>query len=151
MNITKRVFFALTVIIFLSAGSSSVFSFPIVLQNATATFSQGLLPVSETINGNFSGGSGEGWGIADVSGTFDQTVVWETASDLTATGIEFKMHHLQNISPGGRSIGRFRWSVTTDNRSIFADGLSTGGDVIANWTVLTGPSITGPLGQLLPT
>ena len=35
------------------------------------------------------------------------------------------------------SLGRFRLSFTTDNRSLFADGLSSGGDVTANWVELT--------------
>ena len=36
----------------------------------------------------------------------------------------------------------FRLSVTTDDRSTFADGLSNGGDVTANWTQLTPDSVT---------
>ena len=36
----------------------------------------------------------------------------------------------------GHTLGRFRISVTTDDRASFADGLVSGGDVTANWTVL---------------
>ena len=42
----------------------------------------------------------------------------------------------------GHLLGRFRFSVTTDDRSEFADGLATGGDVTANWTVLNPTSVT---------
>ena len=38
---------------------------------------------------------------------------------------------------GNLLVGRFRLSVTTDDRSLFADGLQVGGDVTANWTELT--------------
>ena len=34
--------------------------------------------------------------------------------------------------------------MTTDDRANFADGLDTGGDVNASWTVLTNPTVTGP-------
>jgi hypothetical protein len=43
---------------------------------------------------------------------------------------------------GAHNIGRFRLSYTTDDRSTFADGLNSGGDVTANWTVLSGATIT---------
>jgi hypothetical protein len=42
----------------------------------------------------------------------------------------------------GHSLGRFRLSVTTDDRSLFCDGLPTGGDVTANWVVLDPSSVT---------
>ena len=37
---------------------------------------------------------------------------------------------------GSHTVGRFRISVTTDDRTTFADGLANGGDVEANWIVL---------------
>ena len=37
---------------------------------------------------------------------------------------------------GNHTPGRFRISVTTDDRATFADGLAGGGDVEANWIVL---------------
>jgi hypothetical protein len=48
-------------------------------------------------------------------------------------------------------LGRFRFSVTTDDRTTFADGLHTGGDVVANWTVLSSPSVSGPAGMTFTT
>lgn len=50
------------------------------------------------------------------------------------------MAHNYATSPG-HLVGRFRWSYTTDSRNDFADGLQTGGDVTANWTVLTPTSV----------
>ena len=44
-------------------------------------------------------------------------------------------------------LGRFRFSVTTDDRTTFADGLHTNGDVDANWIVLTNPVVSGPAGM----
>ena len=46
---------------------------------------------------------------------------------------------------------RFRFSITTDDRSTFADGLSTGGDVTANWIVLDLASAVSTGGQTLTT
>lgn len=57
------------------------------------------------------------------------------------------MLHQNFTAPGQHTIGRFRISVTTDARSLFADGLDTGGDVIADWTVLTSPVVNGTGGE----
>ena len=71
--------------------------------------------------------------------------MWETATDLAAGDIEITMHFL-HFNPG-HLLGRFRFSVTTDDRSTFADGLHGGGDVDATWTLLTNPTIVGPAGM----
>jgi hypothetical protein len=47
----------------------------------------------------------------------------------------------------GHLLGRFRWSVTTDDRSTYADGLPIGGNVTANWTVLKDPVMQIPTGM----
>ena len=117
----------------------------VTLQNATATFSQtvsGSYPASAAIDGATSGDNG--WAIAvwepGWSAT-DQTAVFETSEDINYPGaarLEFAL--CQNWGGGvgwGFTIGRFRLSVTTDDRSLFADGLSSGGDITANWTVLS--------------
>lgn len=115
---------------------------PVPLQNATATFSQsyyGDFSVGTAINGTTW--DYLGWAIydGDDSGgvTEPQTAVFETTADIGYSGgsrLEFTFQ-FDNWNPY-HFIGRLRLSVTTDDRSTFADGLATGGDVTANWTVL---------------
>src|SRR5262245_48580349 len=100
------------------------------LQNGTATYSssQGPFPAAAAVDGNFD--PNNGWGIARfaaTSFTFSETAVWETATDVSAGPLVFKMYFLHG-NPG-HLLGRFRFSITTDDRSTFADGLDTGGDV----------------------
>ncbi|MCP4106667.1 MAG: hypothetical protein GY749_14205 [Desulfobacteraceae bacterium] len=59
--------------------------------------------------------------------------------------LKFKMHF--NYPVAGYAIGRFRLSVTADDRSGFADGEDSDGDVEANWIVLTDPSVSLPSGM----
>lgn len=115
------------------------------LANATATFSQnfsGVWNASEMIDGDF--GVNNGWAIfrGGADPTQAETAVMETVSDFTAPGFSIVMHQIHG-NPG-HLLGRFRWSVTTDDRSLFADGLQNGGDVTANWTVVTPTAITVP-------
>jgi hypothetical protein len=119
----------------------------IALQNATATFSQAsdstaALGVSTVIDGSISGTNG--WAILPQAGQ-NQTAVFETQADIGfATGplFTFTFQQLYNNPsfPASASVqhtlGRFRLSFTTDDRSTFADGLESGGDVTANWVVL---------------
>src|SRR3954454_6909941 len=120
---------------------------PVPLQNATATFSQtsfGGDPVSNAIDGSLAGNNA--WSIyegpTDGSGslpnnTNPQTAVFETVSNVNlADGatLNFTLQHLYQTPL--HTIGHFRLSATTDPRTDFADGLATGGDVTANWTVL---------------
>jgi hypothetical protein len=127
---------------------------PIQLQNGTATFSQLILggPYSpeQAIDGNF--GDPNGWAVGtsvSFGGATGQTAVWETATDLAAGDLTITMHFL-HANPG-HLLGRFRFSVTTDDRSTFADGLHTGGDVDANWIVLANPAVVGPAGMTFST
>jgi hypothetical protein len=75
--------------------------------------------------------------------------VWETASDLNASGLNFQL--VQNFFQGKHLLGRFRLSTTTDDRSTFADGLQNGGDVTATWTVLAAPTVTSIAGMVFTT
>jgi len=112
------------------------------LQNATATFSQtyyGNFSVANAINGTSA--DDLGWAIYDgteFSGTTsEQTAVFETGLDVGTAGgsyVDFTLE-FSNWNPY-HLLGRFRLSATTDSRASFADGLSTGGDVTANWVVL---------------
>ena len=111
------------------------------LANATATYSQQpvqtfpAFPVGQTIDGIIVE-SHNGWAIYPRHGV-PETAVWETVSDTGFAGgteLNFKIHSLGYL--GRHGLGRFRLSVTSDARTEFADGLNTGGDVSANWTVL---------------
>ena len=124
----------------LASGIENAFAVPITLQNGTATLSQPSWSPDHSIDGSFASANGWSTGFFETA----QTSVWETATDVDAAQLDFRMH--QNHG-GQHLIGRFRLSVTSDDRSTFADGLYTGGDVTADWTVLTGPVISGPLGM----
>jgi hypothetical protein len=132
------------------------------LQQPTATFSQATaFGPSRAINDNPS----DGWAICHCNladpvygNILAETAVFETVTDLgfePSTSLTFTFD--SNWGPdddGPFLIGRFRLSVTTDDRSEFADGLDgryngitmeqIPGDVTANWTVLnpTGASAT---------
>lgn len=127
---------------------------PVVLQNATATFSQsayGNFSVATAIDGIIGGFNG--WAIYPQ--IRNQTAVFETASDVGSpwgTLLTFTLNHsFWNGTPAAseHALGRFRLSATTDDRSLFADGLPTGGDVYANWTVLDPFSFTALSGSLM--
>jgi hypothetical protein len=114
--------------------AAPAFAAPVMLQNATATFSQAGFPISATIDGNFSGANG--WALNPQ--IVDQTAAYETAVDIVAgpVGTAFTFTLTQNFG-NNHTLGRFRFSVTSDTRTTFADGLPSGGDVTANWTQLT--------------
>lgn len=135
-----------------SLAARAVFAADVAIQEGTATFSQSIgggntpdqvydLDLSDS----------NGWAIlrdtnGDASSAIAETAVWETVSDVPQGPLIFTMHSL-HTSTGQHLIGRFRWSVTTDDRSTFADGLGTGGDVTASWTVLTDPTVAVPGGM----
>ena len=130
----------LSVAIGLSAATFSVQAAPVTLTNATATFSQNAFSgfsVDKTIDGITA--DDLGWAIFDqTTGETDpQSAVFETTTDVgLALGTVVTFQLMQFHSNVGHTLGRFRFSLTTDDRSLFADGLSSGGDVTANWTVL---------------
>lgn len=124
----------------------------LTFQNGTATFSQtcgtgGPFNPDGSADGN---PSNAGWSISTNctpgNNTSDQTAVWETVEDIDAVRLKFRVRQNWN-SPGQHLLGRFRLSITTDDRSTFADGLDSGGDVTANWTVLTTPQVSSVPGM----
>ena len=123
----------------------------VCLQQATATFSQteaGDFSVGRTINGTTA--DGLGWAIYPETGTA-HTAAYQTMSDIgCAEGsiLTFKLDQ-SYMGWGEHLLGRFRISVTTDDRSTFCDGLPTGGNVTANWTVLDPISFTSLEGTTL--
>lgn len=97
------------------------------LQNATATYSQGGFPVAHAIDGITNDGSG--W-----SGTtrINQTAYFQTVQDVgfpQGTLLTFKVYQYLYGFAAQNMVGRFRISVTADNRTAIANGL-------ANWTVV---------------
>ena len=126
----------------LTAIASIVHAAPVALQNATATFSQTYssdFSVGRAINGTFV--ENLGWSVYEPTSatTSAQTAVFETTANVGFAGgslLTFKLYQTHGIDFAKHTLGRFRLSVTTDDRSLFADGLATGGDVTANWTVL---------------
>jgi len=110
--------------------AAGTFEFFTPLQNATATYSQGGWAVGGAVDTSLS----TGWAVA---GSNNNTAAFETTDNLGfAGGTELTFVMDQQYPDGQHAVGRFRISVTTDDRSQFCDGLANGGDVTANWTVL---------------
>jgi glucose/arabinose dehydrogenase len=124
------------------------------LQNGTATFSSSVNfqhSPDQAIDGIFDDSTGS-WAIAQYdgfAGTNPDTAVWETVTDLSADVLTFTLYF--NHGNPGHLLGRFRLSVTADDRTTFADGLDTDGAVNANWAVLEDPIVHGPAGMAFTT
>ena len=120
----------------------------VALQQATATFSQsafGNFSIAHTVGSNAP--VSPGWSI--YPNLVAQTAAFETVNDLgfnNGTRLTFTLSH---NDPFPQNLGRFRLSVTTDARDTFADGLISGGDVTANWTVLDPISLSTAYGTIL--
>ncbi len=143
------------IVVFITLQQRALSANMIVLQNGTGTFSQviggGPFSPSQAVDGNF--GDPNGWAIAtgfDFGSTSSETAVWETLTNIPAGDLNLTMHFLHLVTAESL-LGRFRFSVTTDDRNTFADGLHTGGDVTANWTVLSNPLVSGPSGMTFTT
>lgn len=132
-----------------SSGTASV-----SLTNPTATYSQSHsadLSVHYAVDGATTGGNG--WAVARNEQTFAEaeTAVFETAGNVgSSKGAALTFRLYQNYGYG-HVIGRFRLSITTANRSRFADGLPTGGNIgpAAIWTVLTPSECLSANGQTM--
>ena len=122
----------------------------VTLAMATASHSQSSYGVAETIDGN-NGTANDGWAIDPMQGT-DQTAVWETVEATpsygTGTQLTFTMS-FQTLA--GYFLGKFRLSATTADRSMFADGMASSGDLGLEeiWTTLTPSSVTADNGSEL--
>ncbi len=111
----------------------------VTLQQPTATYSQSGYGVATAIDGisDYPFPVDGGWAVLSGLGTTNEVAVFETASDIGFPGgtrLFFTL--IQTHWNPGHTLGRFRLSVTADPRADFADGLSFGGDVTANWTAL---------------
>ena len=122
----------------------------IMLQQATATFSQtdfGNFSIARAIDGTTA--DNLGWAIFP-NVAMAQTPVFEAAADVNvASGNVLTFTITQTHGNPGHTLGRFRLSATTDERNDFADGLQSGGDVTANWQVLDPNSFTTANGTIL--
>lgn len=98
----------------------------VLLQNATATFSQTNFNVSESIDGNDTDTVNNGWAIDPQEGQ-NQTAFYETVPPDAgiAGGTLFTFSLEQFLFRGDHTIGHFRISITQDTRGSFS-----------NWTVL---------------
>jgi len=133
---TKSTLFAMLLAV-LAAGH--VRGATVQLQNATATLSQsGGWVVGTAIDGVINNSVGWGGYNFSLGQARAETAVFETFADIGATGGSLLTFQLFQVNHNPQhTLGRFRLSVTTDNRNTFADGLANGGDVTANWSVLT--------------
>jgi hypothetical protein len=143
---------ALLALAVLIASSSPLVAALVTLQNPTATFSQTSFG-GFSVAGTLGNPTSTSWAVFDGAGvTSSQSAVWETQSDtgfLGGTHLTMTISHTDatvGIS-SQPSLGRFRLSYTTDDRSTFADGLSTGGDVTAAWTILNPASFSSDGGN----
>lgn len=107
------------------------------LQNGTADFSQNNTNFSAAASIDGSTADLNGWAVDPQEGA-SHTAVFETQQPNVGFvgGTLFTFTLDQFLARGLHELGRFRISITTDDRSTFADGLQTGGDVTANWIVL---------------
>ena len=121
------------------------------LKNPTATLSQSggwnVSVVTDNVTNDFAG-----WAIYDFNtgSASAQTAVFETETNVgfaTGSALTFALYHV-NHNPQA-TLGRFRLSYTTDARDTFADGLNSGGDVTASWTVLSPKAASATDGAIL--
>ena len=117
---------------------SSVSAAEVTLQNATATYSQGTAAgeglswaISQTIDGVIA--DKNGWAIWR-PGTQSETAAFETTTNVgysKGTLLTFNLYQDYDAGGGGlrHLLGKFRLSVTQADRTAFADGLQTNGNV----------------------
>ena len=128
-----------------------MFPAAVILQNATATHSQSTYDVGEAINQTLAG-TNDGWAIDPLQGS-DVIAVFETASntpDFGGKGSRLSFHMIF-AKTNNFFLGSFRLWVTTVDRAMFADGMSTGGDIGADgiWNRLDlAASATSSVGSL---
>ena len=110
---------------------------PVALENATATYSQtsnGLGGVGDVIDGTPN--TSQGWGVDPNEGV-NQTASFQADSNVGYAGGSLLTFTItQDFTLNLETLGDFRLSVTTDNRTTYDNGLASGGNVTANWTVL---------------
>lgn len=116
---------------------------------SAATFSQSGFPASAAVDGNLVNNTG--WAISP--NIVAQTAVFETVSDTPifpgGTETTFQLGHLFP-SPSQHLLGCFQLFVTTADRSLFADGLQSGGQIGAGiWTPISVTAASASNGAVL--
>lgn len=101
------------------------------LQNATAIFSQSSYSVAETLDGNTTATSGNGWASWTGSTVVSpNTAVWETTTDAPtfAGGTTVEVSLIQSYVTD-HNLGCMELYVTGEDRSEFADGQANAGQI----------------------
>ncbi len=98
----------------------------VILQNATATFSQGQFSVKAAIDGKIDN---RGWGILPRVGR-RQRAVFEFKEDIGADGGTLLTFTLHQQFGGKHTLGKFRISLTTDKRPVRNSSLPE--NIVAN-------------------
>lgn len=116
--------------------ASLVSAIHVDLQEGTAIRSQGNFSVDNAINDVYATANANNTGWAN-SALGSNIAAFETAADIdlsSGTTLRF------NIFAGGftpaHTVGKYRIAYTTDDRSVFANGVDNGGDVAATWVEL---------------
>jgi len=143
---------ALTLVSFIAL-NNRVGAQSVALAQATATYSQFLSGVWSVDRAIDSDPINTGWAVQHPN-TFGgaETAVFETVQDIGFVGgteMVFRLKTRFVNSDGAQNLGRFRLSITSDERSEFADGLANNGDVTANWKVLDPVSYQAAAGAVL--
>jgi hypothetical protein len=106
------------------------------LQNATADFSESGDNIGQVLDAK---PTTTGWGLLQpdfVNKGRGAVAVFQTVSNLGGAEGTLLTFQLQHGAAGQGALGKFRLSVTRDDRGTFADGKPNHGDVTANWTPL---------------
>jgi hypothetical protein len=120
----------------------------LVLQQGTAQLSQGGFSPDAAVDGNLTVSAG-GWAMSGVE--TNNTAVWETASDTAFGDFTDFTFNIFSGGYGNHTLGKFRISVTTADRSLFADGNDNfgfaspgvGTETGVTWTPLIPTTVTG--------
>jgi hypothetical protein len=140
--------------------ASTAFAIPVDLSDgnpattdAWATICQGSFTVSSSVDGSFDTGV-NGWAIYPTAGPIgSETAVYKAVTDISnpaGTRLTFDLYSLH--SNPGHNLGRFRISVTNDDRSLYGQGVECGNpspEGTAMWTVLDPISADSLNGQTL--
>ena len=103
----------------------------IAFQNATASISQQFYDSFDAIDGSRSLASGQGWATNGAT----SALAVELANPVSFSSTTYNLRLYQGFGHSAQQfLQNFRVSYTTDGLNTFADGLSNGGDVTANWT-----------------
>jgi len=134
---------------FVSASTAAA----VPLIDPTATFCQTNYLISEAVDGNTADTLNNGWAIfPNVGQNFTAVFKLDNGDELgEAAGVQLTFQ-FNMLYPDTHSLGKFRLSATTSNRSTFGQGsmctdANPGGT--ATWTVLMPDSLSSLNGQTL--